>query len=155
MLLGLLISFHRWFRRQSTLSVFDEILSDVVANSGDATAYGRDAAAGSAGVGSVGANTANIMTASQHSSNNILNPNLSGSFRDEDDAPMLSIYEPVANVTNTINATSTPANTNPIDSPPQQINANSTTDSDSVFIQTPTQGGIAVAALPHNNVVFW
>ncbi|XP_001359240.5 E3 ubiquitin-protein ligase RNF13 [Drosophila pseudoobscura] len=59
-------------------------------------------------------------------SNNILNPNLSGSFKDDDDMPPhRSIYEPIA-----IN---TPAAAN-----------------DSAFLQTPTQGGIGVAALPHS-----
>ncbi|KAH8271449.1 hypothetical protein KR018_011707 [Drosophila ironensis] len=60
-------------------------------------------------------------------SNNILNPNLSGSFKDDDEMPPhRSIYEPIA--------ISTPG-----------------TDDDSAFLQTPTQGGIGVAALPHSS----
>ncbi|KAH8382654.1 hypothetical protein KR009_004651 [Drosophila setifemur] len=54
-------------------------------------------------------------------SNNILNPNLSGSFKDaEDIPPQRSLYEEPAIV------------------------------DDSAFLQTPTQGGIGVAALPHS-----
>lgn len=64
-------------------------------------------------------------------SNNILNPNLSGSFKDDDDMPPhRSIYEPIA--------ISTPA-----------TEATGAVD-DSAFLQTPTQGGIGVAALPHS-----
>ncbi|XP_017046673.1 E3 ubiquitin-protein ligase RNF13 [Drosophila ficusphila] len=64
-------------------------------------------------------------------SNNILNPNLSGSFKDDDDMPPhRSIYEPIA--------ISTPA-------------ADSAADEDSAFLQTPTQGAIGVAALPHSS----
>lgn len=63
-------------------------------------------------------------------SNNILNPNLSGSFKDDDDMPPhRSIYEPIA--------ISTPA-------------TESAMVDDSAFLQTPTQGGIGVAALPNS-----
>ncbi|XP_016984458.1 E3 ubiquitin-protein ligase RNF13 isoform X2 [Drosophila rhopaloa] len=63
-------------------------------------------------------------------SNNILNPNLSGSFKDDEDMPPhRSIYEPIA--------ISTPA-------------ADSAAVDESAFLQTPTQGGIGVAALPHS-----
>ncbi|BFF89677.1 E3 ubiquitin-protein ligase RNF13 [Drosophila madeirensis] len=69
--------------------------------------------------------TTGVIAIASPASNNILNPNLSGSFKDAEDLPPhRSIYEPIA-----IN---TPA-------------AN-----DSVFLQTPTQGGIGVAALPHS-----
>ncbi|EDV93811.1 GH19534 [Drosophila grimshawi] len=68
------------------------------------------------------------------SSNNILNPNLSGSFKDDDDMPPhRSIYEPIA-----INTPATELGT-----PSGAVAA-----SDSAFLQTPTQGGIGVAALP-------
>ncbi|XP_037949270.1 E3 ubiquitin-protein ligase RNF13-like [Teleopsis dalmanni] len=73
-----------------------------------------------------------------HSSNNILNPNLSGSFKDEDESPHQSIYEPIAVVTPT----------NPSDSDAIGNNMN---DPNLVFIQTPTQGGIGVVALPNAN----
>ncbi|XP_022223027.1 E3 ubiquitin-protein ligase RNF13 [Drosophila obscura] len=70
------------------------------------------------------ATTTGTIAVATPASNNILNPNLSGSFKDDDDMPPhRSIYEPIA-----IN---TPA-------------AN-----DSAFLQTPTQGGIGVAAIPH------
>lgn len=69
-------------------------------------------------------------------SNNILNPNLSGSFKDDDDMPPHhSIYEPIA-----IN---TPA-------AEQGTSSGAIDMADSAFLQTPTQGGIGVAALPHN-----
>ncbi|XP_030373542.1 E3 ubiquitin-protein ligase RNF13 [Scaptodrosophila lebanonensis] len=67
-------------------------------------------------------------------SNNILNPNLSGSFKDDDDMPPhRSIYEPIA---------ATTPGSNRIASASEAV--------DSEFLQTPTQGGIGVAALPPN-----
>ncbi|XP_030563744.1 E3 ubiquitin-protein ligase RNF13 [Drosophila novamexicana] len=68
-------------------------------------------------------------------SNNILNPNLSGSFKDDDMPPHRSIYEPIA--------ISTPATE-------QETPSGAAAVADSVFLQTPTQGGIGVAALPHS-----
>lgn len=69
-------------------------------------------------------------------SNNILNPNLSGSFKDDDDMPPhRSIYEPIAiNTPATEHATS----------------AGALDAVESAFLQTPIQGGIGVAALPHS-----
>ncbi|XP_034112261.1 E3 ubiquitin-protein ligase Godzilla [Drosophila albomicans] len=65
-------------------------------------------------------------------SNNILNPNLSGSFKDDDDMPPhRSIYEPIA-----------------INTPATEHGTSAGAD-ESAFLQTPTQGGIGVAALPH------
>ncbi|XP_073827714.1 godzilla E3 ubiquitin protein ligase isoform X2 [Musca autumnalis] len=135
----------RWFRRQpTTISVAappyqEDILSDVIA--------GESSSPTNPG----GTITAATNVPPSHSSNNVLNPNLSGSFKDDDDdePPLQCIYEPAAAVvTNLIS--------NPIDQPQQTGGGNETTDS--VFIQTPTQGGIAVAALPrdandppHNN----
>lgn len=89
---------------------------------------------------------------SAHSSNNVLNPNLSGSFKgvendEEDEEPLHCTFEPVGAITLT---------SNPPDSQQNMPRASDATavaphnvDTDSVFIQTPTQGGIAVAALPH------
>lgn len=75
---------------------------------------------------------AQITVISNPTSNNILNPNLSGSFKDDDDMPPhRSIYEPIA-----ISAPTTE----------QGISTG-----DSAFLQTPTQGGIGVAALPHSS----
>ncbi|KAH8388253.1 hypothetical protein KR093_001913 [Drosophila rubida] len=66
-------------------------------------------------------------------SNNILNPNLSGSFKDDDDMPPhRSIYEPIA-----------------INTPATEHGTSAGAD-ESAFLQTPTQGGIGVAALPHS-----
>ncbi|XP_017846838.1 E3 ubiquitin-protein ligase RNF13 isoform X2 [Drosophila busckii] len=68
-------------------------------------------------------------------SNNILNPNLSGSFKDDDQLPPhRSIYEPIAAVTPGTEQQRTPSI--------------AVAAADSAFLQTPTQGGIGVAALP-------
>ena len=127
----------------------DDILNDVIA--GQAT-----------GVETVGPNAAttagvnNMLSSSiraSHSSNNVLNPNLSGSFKDDDnddDAPLQCIYEPIATVTPTATSASLLASCQRTTTDvAQEANTNNATDS--VFIQTPTQGGIAVAALPPNN----
>ncbi|KAL7731273.1 hypothetical protein ACLKA6_014449 [Drosophila palustris] len=80
--------------------------------------------------------TATTVAISAPTSNNILNPNLSGSFKDDDDMPPhRSIYEPIAiNTPATEHATS----------------AGAVDGADSAFLQTPVQGGIGVAALPHS-----
>lgn len=101
----------------------------------------------------VNTNLSTSLRASAHSSNNVLNPNLSGSFKDgdDDDAPLQCIYEPVAAAgTATIPsvATAAPSTSN---SQRQRTELAVDANPDSVFIQTPTQGGIAVAALPSNN----
>lgn len=81
------------------------------------------------------------IAASGLSSNNIMNPNLSGSFKDDaiidgqtinEEEEDECIYEPATTPTISLH-------------PQTSINS---TETDSVFIQTPTQGGIAVAALP-------
>ncbi|XP_058988294.1 E3 ubiquitin-protein ligase Godzilla-like [Musca domestica] len=78
--------------------------------------------------GSVAA-TPRSQSIATHSSNNVLNPNLSGSFKEEDDdEPPYSVYM------------------NRLVQQPVVEN-----ETDSVFIQTPTQGGIAVAALPRDS----
>ncbi|EDV48034.1 E3 ubiquitin-protein ligase RNF13 isoform X1 [Drosophila erecta] len=82
------------------------------------------------GTSAMGLPVTGTIAVASPASNNILNPNLSGSFKDEDDMPPhRSIYEPIA--------ISTPA-------------ADSAALDDSAFLQTPTQGGIGVAALPHS-----
>nr|XP_044250657.1 E3 ubiquitin-protein ligase RNF13 [Drosophila takahashii] len=82
------------------------------------------------GTSAMGLPVTGTIAVASPASNNILNPNLSGSFKDDDDMPPhRSIYEPIA--------ISTPA-------------ADSTGVDDSAFLQTPTQGGIGVAALPHS-----
>lgn len=87
-------------------------------------------------VGMGGGGTAISAAVSLPTSNNILNPNLSGSFKDDDDMPPHhSIYEPIA-----IN---TPA-------AEQGTSSGAIDMADSAFLQTPTQGGIGVAAIPHN-----
>ncbi|EDW15016.2 E3 ubiquitin-protein ligase RNF13 [Drosophila mojavensis] len=79
---------------------------------------------------------AQITGISNPTSNNILNPNLSGSFKDDDDMPPhRSIYEPIA-----ISAPTTE----------QGVSTGAAAVADSAFLQTPTQGGIGVAALPHS-----
>jgi len=81
--------------------------------------------------------TATTVAISTPTSNNILNPNLSGSFKDDDDMPPhRSIYEPIAiNTPATEHATS----------------AGTVDGAESAFLQTPVQGGIGVAALPHSS----
>ncbi|XP_033165217.1 E3 ubiquitin-protein ligase RNF13 [Drosophila mauritiana] len=82
------------------------------------------------GTSAMGLPVTGTIAVASPASNNILNPNLSGSFKDEDDMPPhRSIYEPIA--------ISTPA-------------ADTAAVDDSAFLQTPTQGGIGVAALPHS-----
>jgi len=82
------------------------------------------------GTSAMGLPATGTIAVASPASNNILNPNLSGSFKDDDDMPPhRSIYEPIA--------ISTPA-------------ADSQAADDSAFLQTPTQGGIGVAALPHS-----
>ncbi|EDW85126.1 uncharacterized protein Dwil_GK12779 [Drosophila willistoni] len=77
-----------------------------------------------------------IAVSTSPASNNILNPNLSGSFKDDDDMPPhRSIYEPIA--------TNTPSS-------PNVETAGDETTGDSIFLQPTTQGGIGVAALPHS-----
>ncbi|XP_061396974.1 E3 ubiquitin-protein ligase Godzilla [Musca vetustissima] len=145
----------RWLRRQpTTISVAappyqEDILSDVIAGEPRAT------------------NSTTMATSvPTHSSNNVLNPNLSGSFKDEEDdePPLQCIYEPASNVI-TSNPIQQPAAGGGLDNNPQQQPI-VTNETDSVFIQTPTQGGIAVAALPRdgndppihansNNARFW
>lgn len=105
----------------------------------------------------------------QPSSNNILNTNLSGSFKDSDDddddqiAVAPTIYEPISGSSTTIQI---PTNNNghdhrnnnnnnnggPIASSSLTRNNNQIDDTSDVFIQTPSQGGIGVAALPNTNV---
>lgn len=97
-----------------------------------------------------------------HSSNNVLNPNLSGSFKDDedDDAPLQCIYEPIAAQAATVagpTVSNDPSATaiNKSSALPQPVpanEANSINETDSDFFQTPTQGGIAVAALPSHNL---
>uniref|UniRef100_A0A1A9X5R4 RING-type E3 ubiquitin transferase n=1 Tax=Glossina brevipalpis TaxID=37001 RepID=A0A1A9X5R4_9MUSC len=131
----------RLLRRSHPLSIAapayqEDILNDVVAAQVDA--FVTSAAA-------VASLTGPIMATSALSSNNILNPNLSGCFKndpiiegqivnEEDDDEC--IYEPATTPTISLH-------------PQTSINS---TETDSVFIQTPTQGGIAVAALPSNEV---
>ncbi|KAH8250050.1 hypothetical protein KR026_004433 [Drosophila bipectinata] len=82
------------------------------------------------GTGAMGLPATGTVAVATPASNNILNPNLSGSFKDDDDMPPhRSIYEPIA--------ISTPA-------------TESAMADDSAFLQTPTQGGIGVAALPNS-----
>ncbi|XP_017130846.1 E3 ubiquitin-protein ligase RNF13 [Drosophila elegans] len=82
------------------------------------------------GTSAMGLPATGTIAVAMPASNNILNPNLSGSFKDDEEMPPhRSIYEPIA--------ISTPA-------------ADSGAVDDSAFLQTPTQGGIGVAALPHS-----
>ncbi|KAH8417515.1 hypothetical protein KR222_001275 [Zaprionus bogoriensis] len=93
---------------------------------------------GSSEISVRGVPTAVAITApvSLPTSNNILNPNLSGSFKDDDDMPPhRSIYEPI------------PTNTPAAD---QGTSTGAVDMADSAFLQTPTQGGIGVAAIPHS-----
>ncbi|XP_013109197.2 E3 ubiquitin-protein ligase Godzilla isoform X1 [Stomoxys calcitrans] len=146
----------RWIsRRPTTISIAappyqEDILTDVIAaeNPADAAAIASSTP------------TSILRATAQHSSNNVLNPNLSGSFKDDDeddDAPLQCIYEPAAAVAAAVVSNSTPdqqSNTQPS----QQMNIDSknkvvaavAAESDPVFLQTPTQGGLAVAALPVN-----
>lgn len=140
------------FRRQpTTISVAappyqEDILSDVLA--GETSIL--DTAAGS--VNTTDATGVPPALRTTHSSNNVLNPNLSGSFKDdeEDDALLQCIYEPAAPtvISNFINPSQTQQIAEGGDNNQQPI---VTADSDSIFIQTPTQGGIAVAALPRDS----
>ncbi|XP_037822586.1 E3 ubiquitin-protein ligase RNF13 isoform X2 [Lucilia sericata] len=150
----------RWFRQPTTLSVaappyLEDTLHDVIAEQ-----QGGPMATTTASNVNNTINSTSTLRAS-HSSNNVLNPNLSGSFKDgggddddDDDPPLQCIYEPIATTTanrtspsgsNTSNASSSSNRRPP--RPEVAMDANP----DSVFIQTPTQGGIAVAALPPNN----
>ncbi|XP_005178541.1 E3 ubiquitin-protein ligase Godzilla isoform X2 [Musca domestica] len=138
----------RWFRRNpTTISVaappyHEDILSDVIA--GEPTANAN----ASTMDGSVAA-TPRSQSIATHSSNNVLNPNLSGSFKEEDDdePPLQCIYEP-ASVVVTSDPIDQPQASGTVDNSQQPVVENET---DSVFIQTPTQGGIAVAALPRDS----
>uniref|UniRef100_A0A1A9Z6X4 Uncharacterized protein n=1 Tax=Glossina pallidipes TaxID=7398 RepID=A0A1A9Z6X4_GLOPL len=124
-------------RRSHSLSIAappypEDILNDVVAAHVDAfvtSAVAVDSLMGP------------VIAASGLSSNNIMNPNLSGSFKDDaiidgqtinEEEEDECIYEPATTPTISLH-------------PQTSINS---TETDSVFIQTPTQGGIAVAALP-------
>lgn len=140
------------FRRQpTTISVAappyqEDILSDVIAGETSTVVT----AAGS--VNTTDATGVPPALRTSHSSNNVLNPNLSGSFKDddeEDDAPLQCIYEPAAPtvISNSTNPSQSQQIAEGGDNNQQPI---VTADSDSVFIQTPTQGGIAVAALPRD-----
>ncbi|KAI8129480.1 E3 ubiquitin-protein ligase RNF13 [Lucilia cuprina] len=147
----------RWFRQPTTLSVAaPPYLEDVIAEQH----IGSMATTTGSNVNNT-INSTSTLRAS-HSSNNVLNPNLSGSFKDgggggggdddddDDDPPLQCIYEPIAtaNRTSGSNTSSTSSSANRRAPRPEvALDANP----DSVFIQTPTQGGIAVAALPSNN----
>ncbi|KAH8265559.1 hypothetical protein KR038_010491 [Drosophila bunnanda] len=111
------INFGSFFRRQpTTISVAAPPFLDQVE---------------SGTMGAMGLPVTGTVAVATPASNNILNPNLSGSFKDDDDMPPhRSIYEPIA--------ISTPA-----------TETTGAAD-DSAFLQTPTQGGIGVAALPHS-----
>ncbi|XP_017966435.1 E3 ubiquitin-protein ligase RNF13 [Drosophila navojoa] len=119
------INFSSLFRRESTgISVAAPAYLDHV-EAGTSEAAIRDTT-----------ETAQITVISNPTSNNILNPNLSGSFKDDDDMPPhRSIYEPIA-----ISAPTTE----------QGVSTGAAGVADSEFLQTPTQGGIGVAALPHS-----
>ncbi|KAM7359852.1 godzilla E3 ubiquitin protein ligase isoform 2-T2 [Cochliomyia hominivorax] len=140
----------RWFRQPITISVaappyLEDTLNDVIAD------HYRDSVA----VNVTNSATANVNTNQStllrpsHSSNNVLNPNLSGSFKDDedDDAPLQCIYEPITTGQYTSPTVTASTSSIPHQRPDQAVDANP----DSVFIQTPTQGGIAVAALPSSN----
>ncbi|KAL9872961.1 E3 ubiquitin-protein ligase RNF13 isoform X2 [Glossina fuscipes] len=135
----------RLLRRSHSLSIAappypEDILNDVVAAHVDAFVTNTVAVDSLIGP---------VIAASGLSSNNILNPNLSGSFKDDaiidgqtinEEEEDECIYEPATTPTICLH-------------PQTSINS---TETDSVFIQTPTQGGIAVAALPssdHSNAV--
>lgn len=88
-------------------------------------------------------------------SNNILNPNLSNSFKDDDDMEgHQSIYEPISTQTPSAAASTSDLmgivimNRNTIPNQADQPHGNQ----DSVFIQTPSQGSIGVVALPNTNL---
>ncbi|XP_075145531.1 godzilla E3 ubiquitin protein ligase isoform X2 [Haematobia irritans] len=133
----------RWFsRRPTTISIAappyqEDMLSDVIA--------GENLMETATSVSNIP--TSNLRgTETHHSSNNVLNPNLSGSFKDdeEDDAPLQSLYEPASNLINHQNSQQQTQQM-AIDNSQAAV-----VDTDSIFLQTPTQGGLAVAALPPN-----
>lgn len=88
-------------------------------------------------------------------SNNILNPNLSNFFKDDDEMEAhQSIYEPIS--TQTPSAAATTSDLRGIlimgSNSRQNQSEQSHGQQDSVFIQTPSQGGIGVVALPNTNL---
>ncbi|XP_055851611.1 E3 ubiquitin-protein ligase Godzilla [Episyrphus balteatus] len=96
-----------------------------------------------------------VRVGSQPASNNILNPNLSGSFKDDDEMEAhQSIYEPISTQTPSAAAsTSDLMGIVIMGSNSRQTQAEQQSgQQDSVFIQTPSQGGIGVVALPNTNL---
>ncbi|XP_065355228.1 E3 ubiquitin-protein ligase Godzilla isoform X2 [Calliphora vicina] len=151
----------RWFRQPTTISVMappylEDTLHDVIAEQHaalEAAVHGSNATTASVN------NTINSTLRASHSSNNVLNPNLSGSFKDDDDddPPLQCIYEPIATTTANHTSPTTPAAAATAAATMSSWLSRQRTElavdanPDSVFIQTPTQGGIAVAALPPIN----